>query len=353
MIAKPKVVEISDDEYDDIPDDDLIRASEQSLRIVPRKQTKLGFSSASAPPTHEQKLHRVSVSKPPSLIDELRVGAPKTQSIPIPPRNEFLLKRKADLAASEAAKAARLESRRKEQAAVIPSSDEDDDSSDNDSGNGLFRLGTSVQRSTKSVPEPKLIDARPKNLLRQPAVPIRRVKDNRARVAPDLSPLYKQILKWEFFHDDVFPPGLSAANYSKVESSFSSYAAYKKTFEPLLLLEAWQALKQAKEEAPQPTIKLNLVTRMSADNFVELEITIEGMNDRNRWSESDLVLVSVSKQPLTSKDSPHCLARVHSLKKKFAGANTTEVQLRCDPSPQMTQENMRNGSTLYAAKIMG
>ncbi|CUS13858.1 unnamed protein product [Tuber aestivum] len=361
--AKPKVVEISDDEYDDdflnddflndFLDDDLIRASEQSLRIVPRKQAKLGFPSASAPHPHEQKFHRAGASKPSSIIGELRlgVGAPKVP--PIVPRNEFLLKRKADLAASEAAKAARLESKKKEQAPVIPSSDEDDDSSDNDSGNGLFRLGNSVQRSTKPVPEPKLIDTKPKNLLRQPAVPIRRVKDNRARVAPDLSPLYKQVLKWEFFHDDPFPPGLSAANYNKVASSFSSYPAYKKTFEPLLLLEAWQALQQAKEESAQGPLKLNLVTRMSADNFVELEITIDGMSDRNKWLESDLVLVSVSKQPLASKDSPHCLARVHSLRKKFAGANITEVQLRCDPSPQMMQENMRNGSTLYASKIMG
>ncbi|CAZ80539.1 unnamed protein product [Tuber melanosporum] len=348
--AKSKIVEISDDEYDDIPDDDLIRASERSLRIASRKQARLDFPVAPTPPTYEQKLHKVGVSKSSSIIDDLRVGTPK--AISVVPRNEFLLKRKADLAASEAAKAARLELKKKEQAPVVPSSDEDD-SSDDGGGNGLFRLGNSVQRSTKPIPEPKLIDAKPKNLLRQPAVPTRRVKDNRARVAPDLSPLYKQVLKWEFFHDDVFPPGLSATNYSKVASTFGSYAAYKKTFEPLLLLEAWQALKQAKEEAPQPVVKLNLVTRMSADNFVELEITIDGMNERNRWLESDVVLVSVGKKPLASKDSPHCLARVHSLKKKFPGANTTEVQLRCDPSPQMVQENMRNGSTLYATRIMG
>ncbi|PWW78380.1 hypothetical protein C7212DRAFT_351169 [Tuber magnatum] len=351
--AKPKVVEISDDEYDDIPDDDLIQVSEQSLRTASRKQAKLDFPAASAPHTHEQKLPRVGASKPSSIIGELRLGTGAPKVPPIGLRNEFLLKRKADLAASEAAKAARLELKKKEQAPVIPSSDEDDDSSDDDSGNGLFRLGNSAQRSTKLVPEPKLIDIKPKNLLRQPTVSTRRVKDNRARVAPDLSPLYKQVLKWEFFHEDAFPPGLSAANYNRVASSFGSYAAYKKTFEPLLLLEAWQALQQAKEESLQSPLKLNLVTRMSADNFVELETTIDGMNEHNKWLESDLVLVSVSKQPLASKDSPHCLARVHSLRKKFSGANTTEVQLRCDPSPQMMQENMRNGSTLYASRIMG
>jgi senataxin len=302
----------------------------------------------------------VTASTKPSILGELRVGTSKGMRSGNEDKRiqEFLAKRKAEKAARDAAKAALVESKPKgaANANTVFGDTSDEDSSEDEGGNHLFKLGTTAQRSTKIVHDPKFApgaSAKAPIQIRRPAGPIRRVKDNRARVAPDLTPLYKQILKWEFFHNDAFPPGLSAADYSSVANSFNSYEAYHGTFEPLLLLETWQAFLKSKEEPAPPTMEVNLVTRMRADNFVELETTISKMEERFRWTESDVVLLSVSKTPLTATNQPHCLARVHSIKKKFTGAPLWETQLRCDPPPSMMQIHMRNGATLYALKIMG
>ena len=174
--------------------------------------------------------------------------------------------------------------------------------------------------------------------------------DNRARIAPDLSPLYKQIFKWDFFHNDAFPPGLSATQYSAVQKSFKSFGGYKSTFEPLLLLEAWQSFLKCKEEATiSGALEVKIATRMRADAFVELETTIDNMDDRNRWFESDIVLLSTNKNPLSSENAHHCLARVYNVTRKFKGPR--EVQLRCDPGPMMLQK-MTHGGKLHGVKIM-
>lgn len=365
--AKQKVVEISDDDYGDIPDEDLLQAMEESSRRPVQKQTKLEFPAVSSRPNDGFKSSKgIFAPKPaaaptkPSIFGELRVGTTKGARSGNEDKRiqEFLAKRKAEKAAREAAKAALVESKPKgtTTATNIVEDTSDEDSSEDEGGNHLFKLGSTAQRSTKIVHDPKLapgVSIKPPVQVRRPVGPIRRVKDNRARVAPDLTPLYKQILKWEFFHNDSFPPSLSAADYSSVANSFSSYEAYHKTFEPLLLLETWQAFLKSKEEPPPPTMEVNLVTRMRADNFVELETTISKMEERFRWSESDVVLVSVSKTPFTATDQPHCFARVHTIKRKFSGAAVYEVQLRCDPPPSMMQMHMRNGATLYAVKIMG
>lgn len=257
-------------------------------------------------------------------------------------RQAFLEKRKEEKAALEAKKAA---ARAAKTAAAVESSS-DDESSDEDSGNTLFKLGSWVRTVVKDADLPST--TRKKAPVRRSV--IRRKKDKRARIAPDLSPLYKQIFKWDFFHNDAFPPGLSASDYSHVAKSFKTYGAYKATFEPLLLLEAWQSFLKSKEEAtPGGCLTIKISTRMKADNFVELETAIE-MDERNRWSESDVVLLSTNKNPLQPSDTHyHCIARVYTVNRKARGPR--EVTLRCDPGPMMLQR-MTNGGTLYGIKIM-
>jgi senataxin len=166
-----------------------------------------------------------------------------------------------------------------------------------------------------------------------------------------MSQLYKQIFKWDFFHDDMFPPGLTCSNYTSIAKSFKTFGAYQKTFEPLLLLEAWQSFLKAKEDVvPSSCLEIKISSRMRSDHFVELETKTENMIDRNRWFESDVVLLSASKDPLHASREPHCIARVFTVNRKFTG--NCEISLRCDPGPIMLQNHMRNGGTLYGIKLM-
>lgn len=259
-------------------------------------------------------------------------------------REAFLEKRKAEMAALKKKKEA-LAHAQKPKTSVLDSSSEDD-SSDDDS-NALFKLGT---RTKVEVKDAKVVEGPRRGAARKLPV-LKRVKDGRARVPPDMSQLYKQIFKWDFFHGDAFPPGLSSGNYTSVAKSFKTFGAYLKTFEPLLLLEAWQSFLKSKEELmPSASLEVKISSRMRTDHFVELETTIANMPDRNRWFESDVVLLSASKEPLKNTGEPHCIARVWTVNRKFTG--NCVVSLRCDPGPIMLQNHMRDGGTLYGVKIM-
>lgn len=315
---------MSDDDYGDIPDEYFIEASEAAMKKPRSVQSKLEFPKSAPRPS-----------------GALRVGRPQTGAKQDEVRKAFLEQRKADLAAKQAKTAALLAKDKHAMPKVVESSSEDDESSDD--GNNLFKLGTKMKSVVKQD-KPATVRKRKVPVVRK------RVRDNRARVAPDMSPLYKQIFKWDFFHNDAFPPGLSVSQYSAVQKSFKGFGSYKNTFEPLLLLEAWQSFLKCKEEANVgKALEVKIATRMRADAFVELETTIENMDDKNRWFESDVVLLSTNKNPLSPENAQHCLARVHTVTRKFNGPR--EVQLRCEPGPLMLQK-MTHGGKLHGVKIM-
>ncbi|TGZ79287.1 hypothetical protein EX30DRAFT_115713 [Ascodesmis nigricans] len=322
-----QVIQISDDDYGDLSDSDMIKASQfTSSKTV---QSKLDFSKA---------IPKAAVPKP----TPLRVGAAKAKKEE-EERAAFLRRRREEKEALARKKAAAIA---KKKAETEPSSDEEQ-SSDDEGGNTLFKLGSRAKMVVKGENLQPL--TRKKPTIKRPV--IKREKDKRARIAPDLSPLYRQIFKWDFCHRDAFPPGLSAADYTQVAKSFKSYGAYKQTFEPLLILEAWQSFLKSKEElVPSGCLEVKISTRMKADSFVELETTVDNMDDRNRWSESDIIVLSTSKTPLNESGiNQHCIARVNTINRKFRGPR--EVTLRCDPGPVMLQK-MTNGGTLYGMKIM-
>ena len=292
---------------------------------------------------------RRAVSESKSIAAQRPTPPPRTSGDPLRSKKAkdtqaFLEKRKADLAALEKKrKQAALAQKPKPE--VLSSSDSDSDS--DDGGNTLFKLGS---RTRTEVKDAKIIGPPKKAAIRRPPI-IKRVKDTRARVVPDMSGLYKQIFKWDYFHEDPFPPGLSSKDYSSVAKSFSIYGEYLKTFEPLLLLEAWQSFLKSKEEIrPSDCLEAKIATRMRSDHFVELETIIEAMPEHNRWFEADVVLLSPSKDPLQNTGEPHCIARVSTVNRKFTGK--FEVSLCCDPGPAMLQNYMRNGGTLYGARVM-
>jgi len=334
-VKEKPVIEISDDDYgdSDIPDEDMQNAA--SGPVVKKSQSKLDFQPA--PRDHRPAPAAKAAPKAPG--DPMRI-VKKRDAVTV---QAFLEKRKAEKAALQKKKDAALKSKPK--AVVLGDSSSDDDSSDGD-GTALFKLGSRAKTEIKD----KVTEAPRKTLARKLPV-IKRIRDNRARLAPDMSELHKQIFKWDFFHDGAFPPGLSSSHYTSVPKSFSTFGAYQKTFEPLLLLEAWQSFLKSKEEAmPSGCLEVKIAARMRSDHFVELEATIENMPDRNRWFEADVVLLSSSKDPLVNTGGPHCIVRVHTVKRKFTG--NCEVSLRCDPGPAMLQNHMRNGGNLYGVKIM-
>jgi len=335
-VKEKPVIVISDEEYGDldIPDkEEMPKAASEPVGTKTR--AKLDFQ----PAPYSHRLATASKPAPKTPGDPMRTNVKQRDPSAVV---AFLEKRKAEKAALQKKKDAILKTKPKTR--VLGDSSSDEDSSDG-GGSALFKLGS----RTKTEVKEKVAEAPRKSFARKLPV-VKHIKDNRARLAPDMAQLYKQIFKWDFFHDGAFPPGLSSSHYTSVPKTFGTFGAYQKTFEPLLLLEAWQSFLKSKEEAmPSGCLEVKIASRMRSDHFVDLETSIENTSDRNRWFEADVVLLSSSKDPLINTGGPHCIARVNTVMRKF-GAN--EISLRCEPGPAMLQNHMRTGGTLYGIKIM-
>lgn len=212
-------------------------------------------------------------------------------------------------------------------------SSSEDEGDDEDDGTGLFALATKSRKTTVLLDGPRPGFRQPVNFTLQKQA--RSAADLRARLTPDLSPLYRKILTWDFYHDQDFPPGSSARDYTMVAKTFRNVAEYKSTFEPLLMLECWNQFRKAKEENNLNVFTLELATRMNADNFVELHMTMDQsdyVSQKIFVMESDVLLISTSANSTGSPNEPSCLARVVGITKK---RTVVEMSLRCLPSPSM------------------
>lgn len=144
---------------------------------------------------------------------------------------------------------------------------------------------------------------------------IRSKADMRSRLVPAMEPLHGIILAWDIFHEGEDPP--NGGDCLKVSNTFQSASAYKDTFLPLLISEAWRSFSTAKEESNFKPFEIMIVNRVSVDDFMEVSTTMPiAENRENNIMEGDIVLLSKGKDPIRDRQEKHCLARVHSIKRK-------------------------------------
>jgi senataxin len=209
---------------------------------------------------------------------------------------------------------------------MMVSSDEDnsDEEDDGDFDADLFGVDKAKKDHSKSG-RPKGRGLLPTEIVPTARAPVkikrqvRSFKDMRARLKPDLSGLHKEILGWDYFHTGDFPPGSRRDKYTAVPNKFRDPLSYKNTFQPLLILEAWQGLMKAREENTAKPYEIKIVTRSTVDSFVEVSTTLShSENIEVSISEGDIVLFSKARNPSTASDEPHCLARVAKVSRKKA-----------------------------------
>lgn len=177
---------------------------------------------------------------------------------------------------------------------------------------------------------------------------VRSAKDMRARLAPDLTALHKTILSWDFFHNGDFPPGSERQDYSLVTNSFRTPTEYQCTFEPLLVLEAWQGFQKSKEEGNFKSFEIKVANRMTVDAFLEVSTTIAMAEGKELGiSEADIVLISKNQSPSAEAQQPHCLARVFKISRK---KSTMEITYRANVGNGLVASMVPN-STLYGVKV--
>lgn len=180
---------------------------------------------------------------------------------------------------------------------------------------------------------------------------IRSAKDMRARLAPDLTSLHRNILSWDFFHTGDFPPVTQRDDYRLVTNTFRSPADYQRTFEALLILEAWQGFLQAKEEGSFKQFELKITSRLSVDSSIELSTTMPAAQKKELGlSEADVVLLSKAQVPFAAASQPHCFARIFKISRK---KNPMEVDItyRVNTGTSLSSSMVPNAA-IHAARIL-
>ncbi|KAF2722195.1 hypothetical protein K431DRAFT_302802 [Polychaeton citri CBS 116435] len=236
---------------------------------------------------------------------------------------------------------------------VMVSSDEESSSDDDDLDEDLF--GTSKPKEKK--------DRRTRLPMVDPSISLkpeqkrgptklhrtqRNIKDLRARLAPDLGPLHRTILKWDFFHDGDYPPGSNESEFTRVENSFRDPTSYQQTFQPLLILEAWQNLVKGREENSNKSYEVKVSSRSNVDAFVEISSLVSHAENKDlSLSEGDIILLSKSKKPADDGSAPHSLARISRIKRQKAHL---EVLYQAMPGTPL-MPSLTPSSLVYGLKV--
>jgi senataxin len=175
----------------------------------------------------------------------------------------------------------------------------------------------------------------------------RSAKDMRARLAPDLTPLHRTILGWDYYHEGVYPPKTSQGNYAGVVDTFHTPNDYQNTFGGLLRLEAWQGFVKAREELASKSYEIRITQRSTVDAFMEVGTTMTQIENKDiQAMEGDIVLLSKTNKP--SAQEPHCLARIFQ---KKPNKGHIEVSYRVMPAGNPMSSLLNPNMTVFGTKI--
>ena len=368
--SSPPVVEVSDEEFrdSDILDQDLLSVSRsaelmnsmQASIAASKKPTESRVRKPSTVPTREKKALKGTKAAVASDADRALFREKREREREAKKKRDAetlaMVKKKAAVGVSgqtlgEGSGLGSLGVKGKDHAPKASSmmlSSCSESESDNDLDQELF--GSKASKLPDAVREYQAARAiQPK--YRGPIKKTRQVrsaKDMRARLAPDLTALHKTILSWDFFHSGDFPPGSERQDYSLVTNSFRTPTDYQNTFEPLLVLEAWQGFLKSKEEGNFKTFEIKVANRMTVDAFLEVSTTISMAEGKELGiSEADVILMSKDPSPSAEAQQPHCLARVFKISRK---KSTMELTYRANVGNGLVASMVPN-STLYGVKV--
>ncbi|PGH26410.1 hypothetical protein AJ80_01908 [Polytolypa hystricis UAMH7299] len=230
---------------------------------------------------------------------------------------------------------------------MVSSESESESDSDDDTSGSLIGRKPRKPDAVKAYEESRKKSLQQRVPVKKTKV-VRSAKDMRARLMPDLSMLHRTLLSWDFFANGDLPPNSDRKDYALVSNTFTDATEYQRTFEPLLVLEAWQGFQSAKEDGTFKTFEIKVANRLSVDSFVEVSTVMQPQEVKELGlGEADIVLLSRSSNPASDSKAPHCLARVSAVTKK---KGVMEVSYRVNTSGALGNL-ISPGGTVFGTRI--
>lgn len=142
----------------------------------------------------------------------------------------------------------------------------------------------------------------------------------RLRSAQDLSRLHRAVLQWDPAATEDAPPNVDLLK--RLPEAFKSPKEYFAAFEPLLLTECWEQIRQAKLEALKEgdVLQADIAGRQSVDDFVDVFCTIQHGQVRSGTYFGDTDLVWLRQGPR------QIFAKIQAVSRK---REHIELTLRC------------------------
>ncbi|RDW28065.1 AAA domain-domain-containing protein [Yarrowia lipolytica] len=136
-------------------------------------------------------------------------------------------------------------------------------------------------------------------------------RNMRSRLNVRLDNLYKKILLWRFNRDGHFPT--DDQTLTTVPDKFENVEEYTKTMEPLLLLECWQGITQAREQFNSKQLfNITIGTRTSVDEFFDIHASISA-ETMNNFIINDSTLILLTSTEDSSRETS-CLGKIKEVK---------------------------------------
>ncbi|KAJ9603337.1 DEAD-box type RNA helicase [Cladophialophora chaetospira] len=226
---------------------------------------------------------------------------------------------------------------------LMVSSESEVDSDDEDEMFNIKSKGPSIQVGSR-----KPIPTGPVRKVKQQ----RTQKDIRARLAPDLGDLHHTMLGWDFFADTETPPNSTIDDYTLVTDTFRTPQDYQKTFEPLLVLEAWQSFRSAREDREDSSsrvVEVKVSNSLIVDSFFEINSLMSYAEGKDLGVfVADVVLLSKSSKPIQEPNEPHCLARVKEITRK---KGEVQVVYRVNAANNPLRPFLSDKAVVYGVQI--
>ncbi|KAH8114513.1 SEN1 N terminal-domain-containing protein [Phellopilus nigrolimitatus] len=168
---------------------------------------------------------------------------------------------------------------------------------------------------------------------------------NKMRLKPNIMPLHRTILCWNYDHEGSEPPFTgSTPGLVRVPDSFMDHEQYLRIFEPLLMLECWSQINKSKEETAPEIYRCRIAGRSFTDDWLDLDVLI-GEGARKDWRltpETDIVLL----RHITEKTS--IMAKVLLFRNTFTGI---QISLRCCVKAHSSDPGLSINSTWLLSSV--
>lgn len=375
-LSSPATSRASDDDFDDIPDAHLLELSRSvelnkdrmaaqakskptiaaktlAMANRPRLPSALAGSSKVAPPRPRDDARLVSSFRE-KREREKEAKKKRDQEALARLKKNLPMHGVAELTAEQGSGLKGIGIKGKDHAIpgesmMVSSGSDSDSSSEDELDKDLFGAKAKKPDAVAAYEQSKKM-----SMQQQPVKKTKRnrsMRDMRARLSPDLSSLHHAILNWDFFASGDSPPSSANKDYTLVSNTFRSPHEYQGTFEPLLILEAWQGFQQSKEEGIFRPFEVKVMSRANVDSWIEFSTQPLGQVSKDFFlSEGDLILFSASSNPTNDPTAGHVLARVWHINRK---GGKQEITYRMNPSAGTNKfsATLGTGSKAWGAKI--